>query len=237
MRRKVSLEEISDGKLYTAGDMAKADCQGCDGCSACCRGMGSSIILDPLDVFRLQKGLDQKASELFENGFLEWNVVDGIILPNLVMGLDSEACVFLDRAGRCSIHAWRPGICRMFPLGRYYREDPEAAGIPQAKDFRYFLQVHECPRKTRTKVKIRKWIDTDNLAAYEAYILSWHNLLQQAEEWIRRVLETDPGQEKAQKKVNLYLMNLFYMKEWNLGLDFYPQYETRWKEAKEIFVY
>ena len=29
MRREVTLEEISDGRLYEANDMVKADCQDC----------------------------------------------------------------------------------------------------------------------------------------------------------------------------------------------------------------
>ena len=38
MRREVTLEEISDGKLYDANDMVKADCQDCKGCFDCCTG-------------------------------------------------------------------------------------------------------------------------------------------------------------------------------------------------------
>lgn len=57
MERMIDLKEISDGRLYTAEDMVKADCQDCKGCSACCRGMGSSIILDPYDIYQLELGL------------------------------------------------------------------------------------------------------------------------------------------------------------------------------------
>ena len=53
MERDVSMEEISDGRLYGLNDLVKADCRDCRGCSRCCRDMGSSILLDPLDVFRL----------------------------------------------------------------------------------------------------------------------------------------------------------------------------------------
>ena len=49
MKRQVTMEEISDGKLYTSNDLVKADCGDCEGCHACCTGMGSSIVLDPLD--------------------------------------------------------------------------------------------------------------------------------------------------------------------------------------------
>ena len=65
------------------------------------------------------------------NNEFELNVVDGVILPNLKMSGQNDACGFLDENGRCSIHAVRPGICRLFPLGRYYENH----------DFSYFLQV------------------------------------------------------------------------------------------------
>ena len=44
MRREVTLEEISDGRLYEANDMVKADCQDCKGCSDCCQGMGDTAV-------------------------------------------------------------------------------------------------------------------------------------------------------------------------------------------------
>lgn len=71
MRREVSLEEISDGKLYEANDMVKADCQDCAGCHDCCEGMGDSVVLDPLDVNRLCMGLGKSVQELVTGGILQ----------------------------------------------------------------------------------------------------------------------------------------------------------------------
>ena len=82
MKRNVSLEEISDGKLYTANDMVKADCGDCKGCSSCCHGMGESIVLDPLDIYRLTTNLEMSFEALLSR-YIELNVVDGVILPNL----------------------------------------------------------------------------------------------------------------------------------------------------------
>ena len=59
MLRDIDLKEISDGRFYGLNDMVKADCGGCEGCSACCRGMGSSILLDPLDAARLSIGTNK----------------------------------------------------------------------------------------------------------------------------------------------------------------------------------
>ena len=59
MKREVSMSDISDGRLYSNNDMVKA---GCSGCGGCCKGMGQSIVLDPLDMFRMTNGL--KKSQL-----------------------------------------------------------------------------------------------------------------------------------------------------------------------------
>ena len=161
MKREISLEEISDGKLYGSGDMVKVGCDDCRGCSACCRGMGSSIVLDPYDVFRLEMGLGLSFEGLLAEA-VELNLVDGIILPNLKMSGEGEACTFLNEEGRCRIHPFRPGICRMFPLGRIYEDH----------GFRYFNQIHECRKEQKTKVKIRKWMDTPDMAVMRAILWS-----------------------------------------------------------------
>ena len=99
MRRNISLQEISDGKLYSSNDMVKADCHDCMGCSKCCRGMGNSIVLDPYDIYRLSNGLHISFQQMLQR-YLELNVVDGLTLPNLKMKEDGKCCGFLDQNGR-----------------------------------------------------------------------------------------------------------------------------------------
>ncbi len=151
MKRQVSIEEIWDGRFYGPGDMVKAGCGECSGCSDCCRGMGKTIILDPLDIYRLTEGLHTDFQQLI-GSHLELNVVDGVILPNLLEAGAEEVCTFLNKEGRCSIHSIRPGVCRLFPMGRYY----------EGGSFRYFLQAGECQKEPKTKVKLKKWLDTRN---------------------------------------------------------------------------
>ncbi len=210
MKRNVSLEEISDGRLYNLNDMVKADCRGCEGCSQCCRGMGNSIILDPFDVYRLTTGLGKEMHELIGSA-IALNVVDGVILPNLMMTGEEEACFFLNEEGRCSIHALRPGICRLFPLGRYYENG----------SFQYFLQTGECA-KQRTKVKVSKWIDTPNLSRNQAFVNTWHYLLNQVEELIR-----NNEDDTFRKNLNLFFLNTFYFAAYDTRSDFYEQFEER----------
>ena len=119
MEREIDLKKISDGKLYTNKDMVKAGCGECQGCSDCCRGMGNSIFLDPMDIYRLTTGLECTFEDLLST-CVELQVVDGFIQPNMKMTGKEEQCPFLNEKGRCNIHAIRPGICRLFPLGRCY---------------------------------------------------------------------------------------------------------------------
>ncbi|MGL5436261.1 MAG: YkgJ family cysteine cluster protein [Lachnospiraceae bacterium] len=217
MKRDVTLEEISDGRLYGLNDMVKADCNDCRDCSSCCRGMGSSITLDPMDISRLTGGLgvtfEQQLAE-----HIELNVVDGIILPNLKMAGEGEACSFLDEHGRCQIHAIRPGICRLFPLGRFY----------EGGSFRYFLQIHECKKENRTKIKVKKWIDTSDISEYEPYINAWHNLLNHIQEQIAA-----RSDETFTRQASMYLIRQFYMKPYTDG-SFYQEFADRLNEAMTV---
>ena len=43
MKRYVSLEDISDGHLYTSEDLVKAGCGDCKGCSDCCKSMADTV--------------------------------------------------------------------------------------------------------------------------------------------------------------------------------------------------
>lgn len=216
MRREVCMEEISDGKLYTANDLVKADCNDCQGCSACCQKMGQSIILDPLDIYRLIFGLQQTFEQLLADK-IELNVVDGIILPNLKMSGAEEKCAFLNDEGRCSIHRVRPGICRLFPLGRYY----------DGKSFQYFLQVHECKKENRTKVKVKKWIDTPDLKKNEKYISDWHYFLVDTQ----KILMELQNEEKA-KKINMLLLQTFFLEPYHSEEEFYTQFYGRLEKIK-----
>lgn len=220
MERNVTMEEISDGKLYGINDMVKAGCGDCKGCSDCCCGMGNSVVLDPYDVFRMTGGLHKSFEMLLSEGFLELNVADGVILPNLKMAKGAkEACGFLDSEGRCSIHAYRPGICRLFPLGRYYEKDT----------FSYFLQVHECSNKNRTKVKVKSWIDTPETGKYEKFVCDWHYFLKGIQAFL-----CNNKEEGTTQKVNLYLLQEFFMKPYDEGKDFYGQFHERFDRIKEF---
>lgn len=216
MKRNCSLEDISDGKLYDANDLVEASCNGCKGHASCCHGMGSSIILDPFDTYRLSVNLKQTFEQLLVDK-IEMNVVDGIILPNLKMKGETESCSFLDDKGRCSVHTIRPGICRIFPLGRYYENH----------DFKYFLQSNECRNDSKSMSKISKWIDTPDYEKNKQFLIDWHYFLNGVENIIKNTQD-----DKLVKNINMYLLNGFYLSPYHADIDFYKQFNERLSKMK-----
>ena len=216
MERNVEIDKISDGKRYGANDLVKVGCDDCRGCSACCHGMGDSIVLDPMDVYRLEKKLGKTMEEILLAGNVALRVVDGVILPHLKMTEQSDRCSFLNEEGRCTIHDIRPGFCRLFPLGRYYED----------RSFRYFLQTHECKKTDRTKVRVRKWIDTPDFDRYEKFVCDWHYYLKDLEEEIAAKAD-DPS---FAKMVSLSVLKVFYMMPYDGAADFYGQFYSRMRQ-------
>lgn len=229
MLRSEKLLEISDGRLYGENDMVRVGCQDCQGCFACCKNMGETVVLDPLDLYRLICGTGKQAEELLQSE-LELGAVDGVILPHLRMQGEDFCCSFLDVRGRCSVHKYRPGICRLFPLGRYW----------QGEDFCYILQVGECKKERRTKRKVKQWIDAGDLKQNRKFLREWHGCLKQLRE---RMYSGKGGRadgdireeaDKERSQWNMELLRVFYLTPYNTQEDFYKQFEERLEEVWNI---
>ena len=197
MERYVDLQEITDGKTYGENDMVRVGCNGCRGCSACCEDMEDTIVLDPLDL----------------------HVQGGLILPSLKMDGQTGKCTFLGGDGRCTIHAVRPGFCRISPLGRYYEDG----------DYTYILQIHECPAPNKTKVKLKRWIDTPRLAENRAFINAWHRLQKELQARIKTA-----GDDVTARNLNLFFLRTFYRTPYDGARDFYEQFAERMGETESL---
>ena len=205
-----NLDEISDGKIYGLNDMVRAACNDCAGCSSCCEDMGDSIILDPFDIYELTANLGCSFEDLLKKE-IGLTVADGMILPNLKM-TEENVCPFLNQEKRCSIHGFRPGICRVFPLGRIYEDD----------HLDYFLQLDGCVKANRSKVKVSKWLDTQELKKNQKYLIDWHAFRKKIEGIL---LEMEDENQK--KTISMFLLNTFFVNPYDGKMDFYEQFYER----------
>ena len=152
---------------------------------------------------------------------LELNVVDGIIMPNLKMQKSDGRCAFLREDNLCNIHTIRPGICRMFPLGRYWEDETH---------FKYIVQKGECNKDNLSKIKLKKWLGIEGLAEYDSYIVRWH-------EYVKQLQAALPGLSEDNVKIlNTFNLRVFYMTTYAGCVDdkaFYAEFDRRLAMAKE----
>lgn len=205
--------------LYDSNDMVRAGCNDCKGCFDCCVGMGESIVLDPYDIYLLTTNLNCSFEALLQQ-HIELKVVSGLILPHIKMQEADDKCGFLNKEGRCSIHVFRPGLCRLFPLGRNYTEDK----------LQYFLLQDACTGTNRTKVKVKKWLEVEDYKKYESFLIVWHKLRKKLQETLMKdeSVETD----RRREKINLDMLKLFYQMPYEKE-DFYEQFRMRIDEFSD----
>ena len=213
------INPASDGRFYELHELVKANCHDCEGCSKCCEKMGDSIVLDPYDCYQLKANTGAGFEELLSQQMIALGVKDGLVLPHMKMTEKTDQCPFLNEEKRCSIHTYRPGLCRLFPLGRNFTEG----------NMNYILLTEECTKKNRSKVKIDKWLAVQSPEKYHSFMISWHAFRMKMAE-----LMLD-AEENQRQQLNLYLLHAFY-KSMDVEVDFYKQYEDTVQKIENAFL-
>ena len=89
--------------------------------------------------------------------------------------------------------------------------------------------MHECKNPNKTKVKVKKWIDTPNLLENKAFILNWHYFIDTIQNKISTLSD-----EAMIKKIDLFILQHFYMEPYHQEEDFYTQFNERLEKAKKL---
>ena len=94
----------------------------------------------------------------------------------------------------------RPGICRLFPLGRVYDDKGE---------FSYFLQTGECAKKNLAKIKVKKWTCLRCPEKNREFVTAWHALIRTAGQ--KMVEHKQSGRGEKLQELAMYILNEFYV--------------------------
>lgn len=138
----------------------------CVQCGNCCRDR-DDILLTPFDLFHMVKATGKPVREIITR-YGDCYIGDNSHLPLIRLRYREEpdgstTCYFLgkkDGKFYCRIHDNKPGVCRTFPLGKFYGYQKDES---ESQDFipKYFCQEYTpqdiCPgRKLAEKLNIRK---------------------------------------------------------------------------------
>jgi hypothetical protein len=193
---------------------------GCNECGACCRDR-EDILLTPFDVFRIAKHLKMSIHDMLEEYCESYEGASSRIpVVRIKPKPYRNTCPF-SKKGRCLIHAVKPGVCALFPLGRM--TDYES------KELHYILQPATCGNTNQTQT-VRQWLENYAITDSEDITVIWHMKTGELSEILRKVYKKIDFKHDV---VNSALIMTLYL-AYDLEQDFMPQFTANCDEAVRI---
>lgn len=139
----------------------------CTECGRCCK-QRADIMLSPYDLNRIARYLGVEIGKVIEDYCVCYIGVSSR-LPVVIVKMEGpeQKCPFLEN-GKCKIHAAKPTVCALFPLGRM--------GNGEDYSTRYVLQHVECGTEDEQHT-VRKWLAEFGLEESEAWFREWQKTI------------------------------------------------------------
>jgi len=159
----------------------------CDGCGRCCRNR-NDILLNPYDLYRVAKTLGMEAKDVVDQ-YLTCYVGSDSKIPLIAMRMQGEekVCPLL-KDNRCSVHAGKPSVCALFPLGRMLEMNTDTQ---KCGDVEYFIQKVNCGYRDEAHT-VREWLSEFGLEDSEAWFAAWQNAVIRLSEKLIRLYDDIP---------------------------------------------
>ena len=138
----------------------------CTKCGKCCKDR-DDIMLSPFDLYRLAKFLGKDIEEVVLS-YTRWHIGATSKIPVVIMHMRGEkrTCPFLDHR-KCRIHAAKPAVCALYPLGRIGEENGE---------IRYMVQTIYCGNQDEPHT-VREWLSEFGLEESEEWFQIWQEAI------------------------------------------------------------
>lgn len=185
----------------------------CSACGACCKNVRDSILLEPLDAFRIVR-------EYIKNGFSGTGdeILDQIAdLKELSRGFDvfvlktvndSGVCGML-KDNRCTVYTARLRTCRLYP----FTADPSADG-----PIKWYLCTEQTHHFGKGCVTAREWQRRNLSAEDQEYLREECRVLPELGRLMRNISDTDLQEAEEHTLLFRYLA-------YDYSQPFLPQYK------------
>ena len=213
---------INTEKIFSLPKLGKDDTFtfGCNRCGNCCRER-EDILLTPLDLFKMAGYLNapsvdvlSKYCEMYEGRDSKLPLVR--IKPREYRG----TCPFAKKEG-CRIHAVKPAVCALFPLGRMTDV--------RTNEFSYLLQPVTCGNNNQTQT-VRQWLVGFSMLEEEGFTMMWHKKAGELSTVLRDIYSRSTSNHET---INAGLFVILYL-QYDLSGEFMPQFEDNCDEALRI---
>ena len=205
----------------------------CRACGSCCRNR-DDILLSPQDLFRASQQLGMSPQEFFDKyceGYIGHSSNIPIIrlrpkeTPYLATFRDPRkratyTCPLL-KNDKCIIHAEKPRVCSLFPLGRMYMHN--------TKEIVYGTNGSTCG-KGGPSCTVREWLALFKIPEKDEAFIKWSNFIAEFSALGRKIQNWS---EKPKKIIwNAYLSMIYFT--YDGAKDFLPQFEKNVSGFKGI---
>lgn len=173
----------------------------CNMCGNCCRCRSKPINVTGFDIFRLAQGLGITPKEIV-NKYLRPEIGRDSKVPIFLLEerLDGS-CKFL-RKGSCTVQNFKPLVCAVYPLGRFYNSLNEKI---------YYMRRHipiKCGGLNGKEWSLREWIESFGLDQWDVESIAWNKLLLTTISCIQQMTPAN----LIQKDFITFILNSMYLR-------------------------
>jgi Fe-S-cluster containining protein len=205
----------------------------CYGCGKCCKNR-EDILLSPKDLFNIAVALGKTTVEIMAS-ICDRYIGGGSRIPLVRLQPigKNQVCPLL-KDNRCAVHALKPAVCALYPLGRFvkYKADNGSVDLSGEASVSYLLNPIECGGHRNNTV--RSWLESFGLDTNDPYYLRWTDFFMGMSNFVR---ELESAEHKLPQQgfaaVWSILEHLLY-ENYDTAQDFMPQFEGNIAKAKEL---
>lgn len=215
-------EELQRGNLDVLKDklmtLDSEFCFECDGCGRCCRNQ-DTILLTARDIYHIARSLHLTMEEvirLYTEVYIGRN--SKVPVVHLLSNGPNRTCPFL-RDDRCIVHAAKPVVCALYPLGRIYIDGSGSA--------RYFLQDTNCGKNTKRHT-VRSWLNAFGIPEQDRFFLQWNQAIAEWGQLVR--LAEERATDSALCQLIWNILQVWLYEKYDTSQDFMRQFDANMEQ-------
>ena len=201
----------------------------CTMCGKCCIER-EDILLNPYDIYRIAKALNKELHEVFSE-YCETYLggTSRMVLVRLKPLGSIKRCPLLV-GQKCSVHAAKPAVCALYPLGRGLKSEINETSDILHRDVQYIFQKPECGDASEEHT-VRDWLKDFDFLSDELYFKMWMQLAVDYGKAIKKI--------EGLKMVGLVnavatsILGIIYL-NYKTDEPFFPQFEENDREYRKV---
>lgn len=203
----------------------------CKTCGKCCIHR-DDVLLHPKDIYNMAKELHLTTEELIEK-YCEVYIGQDSRIPIVRLkprGSVHRCPLLKDR--KCQVHDAKPGICKLYPLGRYLVLLGKTSADIDMDSVQYIFNKPDCKGSEGTETHtVREWLESFGIPVKDEFFIKWQKLVMEMGTVFRKI-EKKVSEKTLEMLWNAAFIGLYL--HYNTELDFMSQFDENAQKFAEL---